>query len=115
MDRLRCSSGIVRAAATRLVMSTMEALQVVNLSPVDPQVVLDDLQDKSTTLAGFNEKIDDLIIGAAEYGEELTAALQYHDKIRDMISCVRHRLNSASRSLVCDTACDELSLENVNL
>ncbi|KAH7932280.1 hypothetical protein HPB51_029421 [Rhipicephalus microplus] len=57
--------------------------------------ILDDLQNKNVTLADFNVRIADLIIDDAKYDEELTAALLYH-KIRNMMSCVRYLLNSAS-------------------
>ncbi|KAH8030424.1 hypothetical protein HPB51_006856 [Rhipicephalus microplus] len=63
----------------------------------DLQVTLNDLQDKDTTLADFNEKIADLIIDDAEYDEELTAALEYRDKIHNIMSRVRYHLNSIPR------------------
>ncbi|KAL3240889.1 hypothetical protein MRX96_021683 [Rhipicephalus microplus] len=93
----QCSRGIVRVTATRVLMSATEALQTVNPSPADLQVTLNDLQGKDTTLADFNEKIADLIIGDAEYDEELTAALEYRDKIYNIMSRVRYNLNSISR------------------
>lgn len=57
-----------------------------------------ELQDKKETLADFKEMIADLIIDDSEYDEELMAALDYHDKIRNMMSRVRYLLNSASRT-----------------
>ncbi|KAL1420334.1 hypothetical protein MTO96_024354 [Rhipicephalus appendiculatus] len=86
MDRVRRNRGVVRAAATRLITSATEALQLENPSPTDLQVILDDLQDKDTTLADLNKKIADLMTDGAEYEEELTAALEYHDKLRNTMS-----------------------------
>ncbi|KAL1466543.1 hypothetical protein MTO96_026581 [Rhipicephalus appendiculatus] len=86
MDRLRRNRGVVRAAATRLITSATEALQLENPDPADLQVILDDLQDKDTTLADLNKKIADLMTDGAEYEEELTASLEYHDKIRNTMS-----------------------------
>ncbi|KAL1467384.1 hypothetical protein MTO96_042227 [Rhipicephalus appendiculatus] len=86
MDRLRRNRGVVRAAATRLITSATEALQLENPAPADLQVILDDLQDKDTTLADLNKKIADLMTDGAEYEEELTASLEYHDKIRNTMS-----------------------------
>ncbi|KAL1465941.1 hypothetical protein MTO96_006181 [Rhipicephalus appendiculatus] len=89
MDRLRRNRGVVRAAATRLITSATEALQLENPAPADLQVILDDLQDKDTTLADLNKKIADLMTDGTEYEEELTAALEYHDKIRNTMSRIR--------------------------
>ncbi|KAL1487026.1 hypothetical protein MTO96_046699 [Rhipicephalus appendiculatus] len=97
MDRLRRNRGVVRAAATRLITSATEALQLENPAPANLQVILDDLQDKDTTLADLNKKIADLMTDGAEYEEELTAALEYHDKIRNTMSRIRYLLNSATR------------------
>ncbi|KAL1448760.1 hypothetical protein MTO96_044006, partial [Rhipicephalus appendiculatus] len=97
MDRLRRNRGVVRAAATRIITSATEALQLENTAPADLQVILDDLQDKDTTLADLNKKIADLMTDGAEYEEELTAALEYHDKIRNTMSRIRYLLNSATR------------------
>ncbi|KAL1433846.1 hypothetical protein MTO96_012185 [Rhipicephalus appendiculatus] len=97
MDRLRRNRGVVRAAATRLITSATEALQLENPAPADLQVILDDLQDKETTLADLNKKIADLMTDGAEYEEELTAALEYHDKIRNTMSRIRYLLNSVTR------------------
>ncbi|KAL1436396.1 hypothetical protein MTO96_049756 [Rhipicephalus appendiculatus] len=97
MDRLRRNRGVVRAAATRFITSATEALQLENPAPADLQVILDDLQDKDTTLADLNKKIADLMTDGAEYEEELTAALEYHDKIRNTMSRIRDLLNSATR------------------
>ncbi|KAL1471665.1 hypothetical protein MTO96_039807 [Rhipicephalus appendiculatus] len=97
MDHLRRNRGVVRAAATRLITSATEALQLENPSPADLQVVLDDLQDKDTTLADLNKKIADLMTDGAEYEEELTVALEYHDKIRNTMSRIRYLLSSATR------------------
>ncbi|KAL1421980.1 hypothetical protein MTO96_022551 [Rhipicephalus appendiculatus] len=97
MDRLRRNRGVVRAAATRLITSAAEALQLENPAPAGLQVILDDLQDKDTTLADLNKNISDLITDGAEYEEELTAALEYHDKIRNTMSRIRYLLNSATR------------------
>ncbi|KAL1470022.1 hypothetical protein MTO96_040720 [Rhipicephalus appendiculatus] len=97
MDRLRRNRGVVRAAATRLITSATEALQLENPAPADLQVILDDLQDKDTTLADLNKKIADIMTDGLEYEEELTAALEYHDKIRNTMSRIRYLLNSATR------------------
>ncbi|KAL1466386.1 hypothetical protein MTO96_042771 [Rhipicephalus appendiculatus] len=97
MDRLRRNRGVVRAAATWLITSATEALQSENPAPADLQVILDDLQDKDTTLADLNKKTADLMTDGAEYEEELTAALEYHDKIRNTMSRIRYLLNSTTR------------------
>ncbi|XP_037502613.1 uncharacterized protein LOC119377081 [Rhipicephalus sanguineus] len=97
MDRLRRTRGVIRAAATKLITSATEALQAENPSPTDLQVILDDLQDKDTTLADLNQKIADITTDGAEYEEEVTMALDYHDKIRNTMSRVRYLLQSAAR------------------
>ncbi|KAL3204135.1 hypothetical protein MRX96_001111 [Rhipicephalus microplus] len=85
MSHLRRSRGIVRATTTRIIMSATEALQAVNPSLADLQV-MNDLQDKDATLDDFNERIADLIINDTECDEEKMAALQYHDKICNIMS-----------------------------
>ncbi|KAL3177170.1 hypothetical protein MRX96_009865 [Rhipicephalus microplus] len=97
MDHLSRTRGVVRATTTRLITCATEALQAVNHSPADLQLILDDLQDKDVTLLDFNERIADLINGDAKNNDQLTAALHYHDKMCNMMSRVRYLLNSASR------------------
>ncbi|KAL3204136.1 hypothetical protein MRX96_001112 [Rhipicephalus microplus] len=96
MNHLRRSRGIVRATTTRIIMSATEALQAENPTLADLQV-MNDLQDKDVTLDDFNERIADLIINDTESVEEMMAALQYHDKICNIMSRVRCIFNSVSR------------------
>ncbi|KAH7968523.1 hypothetical protein HPB52_009264 [Rhipicephalus sanguineus] len=97
MDRLRCTRGVVRATATKLITSATEVLESENPSPTDLQVLVDDLQDKHTTLADLNQKIADITTDGPEYEEEVTMALDYHDKICNTMSRVRYLLKSAAR------------------
>lgn len=65
-------------------------------SPTDLQVILDDLQDKDSTLAALNEKITDLIGDGDDYKEEATVALRYH-KIHNTASHVHYIRDSSAR------------------
>ncbi|KAH7972465.1 hypothetical protein HPB52_012459 [Rhipicephalus sanguineus] len=96
MDRLRRCRGVVQAAATKLITSATEALQAENPSPTNQGVLLDDLQDKDTTLGDLSQKIADITTDSAEYGEEVTMTLDYHN-IRNAMSRVRYLLKSAAR------------------
>ncbi|KAL3179018.1 hypothetical protein MRX96_038268 [Rhipicephalus microplus] len=69
-----------------LITSVTKVLLAVNPSPADMQVILEELQDKDVTLADFNDMVADLIIDDAKYGEESMAALQYNDKIHNIMS-----------------------------
>ncbi|KAH7984718.1 hypothetical protein HPB52_023583 [Rhipicephalus sanguineus] len=78
-------------------MSATEAMQAEIPSPTDLQVLLDDLEDKNTTLAGLNQTIADITTDGTEYEKEVTMALDYHDKILNTMSRVCYLLKSAAR------------------
>lgn len=96
MDNLRKNRGIIRGATTRLLSKASEILLRATLpSTADLQEILHGLHDKDSALDKLDKQITDALNGE-EFGEEIVAALDFHDKIVKAISRLRSAMNACA-------------------
>ncbi|XP_064475530.1 uncharacterized protein LOC135389409 [Ornithodoros turicata] len=103
MDKLRKNRSVVRGATTRRLSSATDLLKQEIPSTEELQVALDDLLDKDATLAGLNEKIAHLVYDDS-YEEEVSTALDYHERILSCISRIRLHTRSRSDAILAQAA-----------